>query len=109
MGQLTPQPVHSRQALLTLEEQHSGICKQATLLPDDFKQDPCPTDRQAEAEKDKGSLTPRVEAAGKGRSLENDPGVLGREVNSRVLGFWVPRSSRCPYHSCDFGTGKGHH
>ena len=54
VGQLTPQPVHSRQALLTLEEQHSGTCKQATLLPGDFKQDPCPTDGQEEAEKDKG-------------------------------------------------------
>lgn len=54
MGQLTSQPVHSRQVLLTLEEQHSGTCKQATLLPGSFKQDPCPTDRPAEVEKDKG-------------------------------------------------------
>lgn len=56
-----------------------------------------------------GSLTPWMEAAGKGRSLKNDPGVLGRELNSRVLGFWVPWSSQGPYHACDFGTGKGHH
>lgn len=54
MGQPTPQPVHNRQVLLTLEEQRSGTCNQATLLPGGCKQHPCRTDGQAEAEKDEG-------------------------------------------------------